>query len=48
MPNFTILLPPAEGKQDGGNPFAPDMFDYRTSKYVQLLPPVESGAPQTH
>ena len=31
MPNFTILLPPAEGKQDGGNPFAPDMFDYRTS-----------------
>ena len=31
MPNFVILLPPAEGKQDGGNPFAPDMFDYRTS-----------------
>jgi uncharacterized protein len=31
MPNFTILLPPAEGKQEGGNPFAPDMFDYRTS-----------------
>lgn len=31
MPNFTILLPPAEGKQVGGNPFAPDMFDYRTS-----------------
>ena len=31
MPNFTILLPPAEGKQPGGNPFAPDMFDYRTS-----------------
>lgn len=31
MPNFSILLPPAEGKQEGGNPFAPDMFDYRTS-----------------
>lgn len=31
MPNFTILLPPAEGKIEGGNPFAPDMFDYRTS-----------------
>jgi uncharacterized protein len=31
MPNFVILLPPAEGKQPGGNPFAPDMFDYRTS-----------------
>ncbi|MFW5955673.1 MAG: YaaA family protein [Rhodothermales bacterium] len=31
MPNFIILLPPAEGKQPGGNPFAPDMFDYRTS-----------------
>lgn len=31
MPNFAILLAPAEGKQPGGNPFAPDMFDYRTS-----------------
>ncbi len=31
MPNFIVLLPPAEGKQPGGNPFAPDMFDYRTS-----------------
>lgn len=31
MPNFSILLPPSEGKQPGGNPFAPDMFDYRTS-----------------
>ncbi len=31
MPNFSILLPPAEGKQPGGNPFAPDMFDYRSS-----------------
>ncbi len=31
MPNFAILLPPAEGKQPGGNPFAPDMFDYRAS-----------------
>ena len=31
MPNFSILLPPAEGKQSGGNPLAPDMFDYRAS-----------------
>ena len=28
---FTILLPSAEGKQSGGNPLAPDMFDYRSS-----------------
>lgn len=42
MPNFSILLPPAEGKQEGGNPFAPDMFDYRTSNtfnYFHLLNP---------
>ncbi len=31
MSRFSILLPPAEGKNPGGNPFAPDMFDYRTS-----------------
>ena len=31
MPQFTILLSPAEGKRSGGNPFAPDMFDYRSS-----------------
>jgi hypothetical protein len=31
MPNFSILLPPSDAKQSGGNPFAPDMFDYRTS-----------------
>ncbi len=31
MPNFSILLPPSEGKKVGGNPFAPDMFDYRSS-----------------
>lgn len=31
MPNFSILLPPSEKTQPGGNPFAPDMFDYRTS-----------------
>jgi hypothetical protein len=31
MPNLAILLAPAERKQPGGNPFAPDMFDYRTS-----------------
>lgn len=31
MPNFAILLAPSERKQEGGNPFAPDMFDYRSS-----------------
>ena len=31
MPNFVILLPPSQGKHPGGNPFAPDMFDYRAS-----------------
>ncbi len=31
MPSFAILLPSAEGKATGGNPLAPDMFDYRTS-----------------
>ncbi len=30
-PNFSILLAPAEGKLEGGNPLAPDMFDYRSS-----------------
>lgn len=29
MPAFALLLPPAEGKQPGGNPFAPDFFDLR-------------------
>ncbi len=28
---FSILLPSAEGKEPGGNPLAPDMFDYRSS-----------------
>ncbi len=31
MADFAILLPSAEGKAEGGNPLAPDMFDYRTS-----------------
>ena len=31
MSRFSILLPPSEGKSPGGNPFAPDMFDYRSS-----------------
>lgn len=31
MARFAILLPPSEGKREGGNPFAPDMFDYRSS-----------------
>lgn len=31
MPNLTVFLAPASQKQPGGNPFAPDMFDYRTS-----------------
>ena len=28
---FAILIPSAEGKEPGGNPLAPDMFDYRSS-----------------
>ena len=39
---FTILLPSAEGKEPGGNPLAPDMFDYRSSNtfnyFSQLNP----------
>lgn len=31
MASFALLLPSAEGKAGGGNPLAPDMFDYRTS-----------------
>lgn len=31
MASFAILLPSAEAKAPGGNPLAPDMFDYRTS-----------------
>ncbi len=31
MSKISILLPPSEGKNPGGNPFAPDMFDYRSS-----------------
>lgn len=31
MSKISILLPPSEGKTPGGNPFAPDMFDYRSS-----------------
>lgn len=31
MPEFSILVPPAEGKQPGGNPLAPDIFDLRAS-----------------
>lgn len=42
MPDFTVLLPPAKKKQTGGNPFAPDMFDYRSSNtfnfFSQLNP----------
>jgi len=39
---FTILLSSAEGKASGGNPLAPDMFDYRSSNtfnyFSQLNP----------
>lgn len=31
MPNFAVLLAPSEEMKTGGNPFAPDMFDYRSS-----------------
>ncbi len=43
MTAFVLLLPSAEGKQAGGNPFAPDMFDYRASNtfnYFSELNPV--------
>ena len=30
-PNFSILLASSQRKEEGGNPFAPDMFDYRSS-----------------
>ncbi len=30
MPDFVLLLPPAEGKKPGGNPLAPDLFDLRS------------------
>ncbi len=39
---FSILMPSAEGKKSGGNPFAPDMFDYRSSdtfNYFNALNP---------
>jgi cytoplasmic iron level regulating protein YaaA (DUF328/UPF0246 family) len=42
MPDFTILMPPAERKQSGGNPLAPDMFDIRsggTFNYFRELNP---------
>jgi len=42
MPNFSILLAPSDDKKSGGNPFAPDMFDYRTSNtfnYFKILNP---------
>ena len=31
MANFSILMSPSAEKTSGGNPFAPDMFDYRSS-----------------
>lgn len=31
MANFSILMSPSADKTSGGNPFAPDMFDYRSS-----------------
>lgn len=31
MPDFAILLAPSEGKAQGGNPLAPDMFDLRAA-----------------
>jgi len=46
MPDLTVLLSPADQKQPGGNPFAPDMFDYRTSgtfNYFDDLNPDRRG-----
>ncbi len=31
MARLSILIPPSNRKKVGGNPFAPDMFDYRSS-----------------
>ena len=42
MPEFSVLLPPAEGKLPGGNPLAPDLFDLRsggTFNYFSELNP---------
>ena len=42
MPDFALLLPPAEGKKPGGNPLAPDLFDLRaggTFNYFSELNP---------
>lgn len=42
MPDFVLLLPPAEGKKPGGNPLAPDLFDLRaggTFNYFSELNP---------
>lgn len=39
---FSVLMPSSEGKQPGGNPFGPDMFDYRSSNtfnYFNALNP---------
>ena len=42
MASFSILLGPSNAQKEGGNPFAPDMFDYRTSNtfnyYHELNP----------
>ncbi|MEM1041365.1 MAG: YaaA family protein [Bacteroidota bacterium] len=46
MADFAILLASAEGKAPGGNPLAPDMFDYRTSNtfnYFSDLNPERRG-----
>ncbi len=42
MPTNAVLLPPSDDKKAGGNPFAPDMFDYRSSdtfNYFNVLNP---------
>ena len=43
MPNFAILLAPSEGKLEGGNPFAPDMFDYRSSNTFNYFNELNAG-----
>ncbi|MFT5143888.1 MAG: cytoplasmic iron level regulating protein YaaA (DUF328/UPF0246 family) [Rhodothermales bacterium] len=42
MPTFSILLPSDSPKTQGGNPFAPDMFDYRSSNTFNYFHPLNS------
>ena len=43
MPEYSILFAPSEGKKPGGNPFAPDMFDYRSSNTFNFYHALEGA-----